>query len=109
MQASPLQKRRVAQPLTHVRSRSPYQTLSAVRPNPAWQGARVMVELPEASAVQVRVFDLLGREVSRPLDEARAAGRYVVDLGVEHLPAGTYLVRMEAGTFSASQRLTVSR
>lgn len=82
--------------------------LGAVQPNPARHSARVVVEIPEAASVQVRVFDLLGREVARPLDGTRAAGRYAVHLSAEALPAGLYFVRMEAGAFSATQRFAVS-
>ena len=55
----------------------------------------------------VRVFDVLGREVARPLDGARlVAGAHAAPLDGARLPAGVYLYRVEAGGSSDTGALT---
>jgi hypothetical protein len=56
------------------------------------------------------VYDVLGREVAVLADEAMEAGSYEVawpEAG--SLPAGTYLVRMTAGSVVQTERLTLVR
>lgn len=83
--------------------------VSAPYPNPARGTARVAVTLPGASAVAVRVFNVLGQEVAR-YDASLAAGTHALDVAEgATLAAGVYLVRVEAGEGSATHRLTVVR
>ena len=83
--------------------------LEAVFPNPARARASVRVAVPQAQAVNVRVFDLLGREVMTVHDGELAAGRHDLVVPTDGLANGRYIVRMEAGTFSRVSSLTVLR
>ena len=83
--------------------------LSAPTPNPARGGTRLAVTLPEASRLVVRVFNVLGQEVARPVDEEAAAGAHAVTVDTSGLAAGVYVVRAEAGANAASRRVTVVR
>ena len=80
------------------------------RPNPASGAVRVAFDVPEAAHVRVRVVDLLGREVAVLADDEVGPGAYEVRWdGAGPLPAGVYLVRLEAGPFVATQRVTLLR
>lgn len=83
--------------------------LAAAAPNPVRDVARVRFALPEAGAVQVGLYDLLGRQVATLAAGERGAGWHEATVDVRALSAGVYVVRMEAGTFVQSQRLTVVR
>jgi hypothetical protein len=78
-------------------------------PNPFAGRTTLRFALPEAGPVRLTVFDALGREVARVVDEARAAGPHAVTLDAGALPSGTYLVRLEAGGRVLTQRLTLAR
>ncbi|MEP0546599.1 MAG: tandem-95 repeat protein, partial [Rhodothermales bacterium] len=78
-------------------------------PNPLAQRATLGVEVPEDAEVRVVVYDVLGRSVAVLMDEAVEAGRYEALLDAASLASGTYLVRMTAGSFVTTQRLTVVR
>ncbi len=82
---------------------------SAPSPNPARGGTRLSVVLPEAARLVVRVFNVLGQEVARPVDEAAAAGTHAVTVDTSGLAAGVYVVRIEAGAQAATRRVTVVR
>ena len=67
-----------------------------VHPNPVVPGGtRVLVSLPEASHVTVRVHDMVGHAVATLHDGWCASGTLTLPLDTSHMPAGTYLVRMQ--------------
>ena len=63
--------------------------------------------LPTASAVRVVVYDALGREVARLVDGRLAAGYHTVRFDGASLSSGVYVVRMTAGAFAATRRVTL--
>ena len=82
-------------------------------PNPAVQAARVRVALPAAAAVELTLYDVLGREVARTQTEA-AAGRLALPVDAAQLAPGMYVYRVRAeeatGTVHAGTgRMTVVR
>ncbi len=70
--------------------------VALVYPNPFDTGAQVTFDVPERAHVTLAVFDLLGREVRRLVDEMRDAGRHTVTLSGAGLAAGTYILRLHA-------------
>jgi hypothetical protein len=65
-------------------------------PNPFNPITLIRYELPEASAVKVQVFDVLGRVVATVVNERRDAGIYEVPFNASGLSSGTYFYRLEA-------------
>ncbi|MEM1271994.1 MAG: T9SS type A sorting domain-containing protein, partial [Bacteroidota bacterium] len=79
----------------------------AVYPQPAVNGATVVVELPRRQRVTVEVYDLLGRVVETlHAGEAEGALRLDVEAG---LPAGVYVVRAAGESLSVSRRMVLAR
>lgn len=81
--------------------------LAGVYPNPLRQpSTTVRYALPEAAAVTVEVYDLLGRSVAvLAQDETRPAGYHEARLAASGLARGLYLVRFEAqGSDGAAHR-----
>ena len=81
----------------------------SVAPNPAASLTRVSFSLPEAHAVRVSAFDLLGREVVVLHDGPTPAGPHAVSLDATALPAGVYVVRVMAGRYVQTAQVTVAR
>lgn len=79
-----------------------------IAPNPAQGTVSLSYELPEASRVQVALFDINGRQVSTLLDERQMQGLHRQDLRLE-VPPGIYLVRLVADGKVETQRLVVAR
>jgi len=76
--------------------------LHAASPNPFHGATRIRFDLPEASAVRLRVFDLRGRMVRDLADTAYPAGTHTVtwdgrDAIGERAASGVYFCRLEAG------------
>ena len=83
-------------------------------PNPTSAGAAVTYRLNEAAYVTLAVYDLLGREVARPIDGSRPAGEHTADWNgrSEHgrsLSAGLYVVRLRAGAWTESRTVLLLR
>jgi Zn-dependent metalloprotease len=68
-------------------------------PNPFNQFATVRFRLPADQQINIRVYDLLGRNISLLFDGTAAAGRtYDIPFDGTSLPAGVYSVIMRTGT-----------
>lgn len=79
------------------------------QPNPARGEITIEYDLPEGADVSVVVYDVAGREVARPVDGYVAAGYREARLDGSALPAGVYIVRVQAAQDVATQRVTVIR
>ena len=84
-----------------------------VIPNPSAGRARIECTLSREAHVRVRVFDVLGREIARLMDEVRPAGRAVTawdgDGPTGTVPSGVYFVRFETGGSITTRRLVLLR
>ena len=76
-------------------------------PNPTAGTAQLQVELPQAEDINVQIFDLAGREISRLYQENRASAVFALDLSDQ--PNGMYIVRLRAGQSSRVMKLAVAR
>jgi hypothetical protein len=80
-----------------------------VYPNPARARATIRFGLSAAAPVRLSVYDVLGREVAVLVDGAMAAGEHEATLDRTPLPAGAYLVRLEAAGAVQARRVTLVR
>jgi hypothetical protein len=83
--------------------------LHAAHPNPFRGRVVLRYELPEASAVRLAVYDLLGREVAVLVDKEVEVGRHEAAFDGRGLAAGVYVVQMAAGERAFTRRLTLLR
>jgi hypothetical protein len=78
-------------------------------PNPAaaGQGATLAFELVESGKVQIRVFDLAGREVWSH-SEALSAGQQLLELPAGQWPNGAYLVQLRSPNWNETLKFSVT-
>ncbi len=76
-------------------------------PNPVRELANVRFELNERAEVSYRLFDLNGRLVKSETIGTRMAGPQHLQLDAARLNAGTYLIQVQAGRQSATQKFMV--
>lgn len=79
-------------------------TLTAT-PNPSRGPVTLRFTLPRSGTTRLAAYDVRGRLVAVLADGERAAGTHAVTWGAERLPAGAYLVRLEAGGEAATAHL----
>ncbi len=74
-------------------------------PNPFNPTTVISYQLPVPSAVLLKVYDLMGREVATLVNQWQAAGRYDVPFNAANLSSGVYFYRLSAGTFSETKKM----
>jgi photosystem II stability/assembly factor-like uncharacterized protein len=88
--------------------------LSQNYPNPFNPVTIIRYEIPgqfrnENIKVQLKVYDILGKEVATLVNEEKSAGSYEIEFsasgGGSNLASGIYIYRLVAGNFTASKKL----
>ena len=75
--------------------------LAECYPNPFNNQTRLSFGLPEASEVEIGIFDISGRLVTEIVNGTLSAGQHTMNWDASAISAGIYLVRMNAGGFSS--------
>ena len=76
-------------------------------PNPFNPTTIISYGLPEATHVQVRVYNMLGQVVATVVDEYQTEGRYDVAFNANDLSAGVYLYTIESANVKLTRRMTL--
>ncbi len=76
-------------------------------PNPFNPATEIRFDLREAVHVQFVVYDVMGREVARLVDQPLHAGTHSVTWDASGFPSGTYLYRLTAGPFSQTKAMAL--
>jgi hypothetical protein len=69
-------------------------------PNPFNPSTKISYSLPTDGFVTLKVYDVLGREISSLVNENEKAGRYEVSFDGSRLASGVYLCKMSSGNYS---------
>ena len=78
-------------------------------PNPFNPTTVISYQLPVASYVELKVYDILGREVAALVNERENAGVHKVKFDAAGLSSGVYFYRIRSGEFVQAKRLVVLR
>lgn len=81
--------------------------LSQNYPNPFNPSTVIRYQLPENSMVDLRVFDMLGREVANLVSGQVEAGYHQVQFNAGDLASGVYIYRLQAGDNVFTKKLTL--
>ena len=76
-------------------------------PNPFNPSTMIRYQLPVNSHVELKVFDLLGREVATLVDGRVSAGYHEVSFNAPGLSSGLYIYRLVTETASFQRRMTL--
>jgi hypothetical protein len=84
-------------------------SMAAPSPNPCSGTASVLYNIPSPGVAELSVFDLSGRTVATLSSGQLTAGEHTAVWDTSRAPAGLYVVRLDAGSGSVSQKLMVVR
>jgi len=74
-------------------------------PNPFNPTTTINYSIPKSSSVTIKVYDLLGREISTLVNEKKPVGNYSVQFNASKLVSGVYFYRLQAGDFTQTKKL----
>ena len=74
-------------------------------PNPFNPTTKIEYQLSKTSDVSLRVFDLLGREISNLVNERKEAGKYQIMFDGSKLGSGIYLYKLTAENISITKKM----
>ena len=74
-------------------------------PNPFNPTTKIKYLIPKASFVKLKVFDLLGNEITTLVSEEKAEGNYEITFDGVNLTSGTYFYKIQAGDFIKTKKL----
>ncbi len=83
-------------------------------PNPFNPSTKIQFSIPSVGAehvqpVQLKVYDVLGREVATLVNENLNAGSYEATFDAKGLSSGTYFYRLQSGEFVQTKKLLLLR
>lgn len=76
-------------------------------PNPFNPETEIVYQIPQNSFVTLKVFDVLGREVSTLVSETQNTGNYKLKFSGKNLSSGIYFYQLNAGEFSSTKKLNL--
>ncbi len=80
-------------------------------PNPFNPITKIKYSIKEQGLVTLKIFDLLGREISTLVNELKQAGEYEVEFNAEKygLSSGVYLYQLKSGSYTATKKFVYLR
>ncbi|HEY5533639.1 MAG TPA: T9SS type A sorting domain-containing protein [Ignavibacteria bacterium] len=76
-------------------------------PNPFNAKSNIKYQISKISDVQIKIFDILGREIAILVNEKLNPGTYEVTFDGSNLPSGVYFYKLSAGNFTETKKLTL--
>ena len=79
--------------------------LFANYPNPFNPTTTISYQIPVDGVVKLKVFDVLGREVTTLVDEYKNRGKYNVNFEARNLAGGVYIYQIKMGDFIKANKM----
>ncbi len=87
--------------------------LSQNYPNPFNPSTTIEYTIPQTESglldVSLKVYDILGREITSLVNAKQTAGNYTVRFNAENLPSGIYFYTLKAGNFSTTKKMILMK
>ncbi len=74
-------------------------------PNPFNPATVISYSIPKTEFVKIAVYDILGREVAKLVNEVKQVGNYEVNFKAENLSSGIYFYTLRAGNFVETKKM----
>jgi len=78
-------------------------------PNPFNSSTKIKFDLPHNSAVELKIYNVLGQLITTIIKEEKPSGFYEVDYNATDLPSGMYIYRIQLGEYSETKKMVLLR
>ncbi len=80
-------------------------TLEQNYPNPFNPSTNIEYKIPNSEFVQIKIYDILGKEVETIVNEIKSAGTYDITWNAENLPGGVYFYKLKTGSYEQTKKM----
>ncbi len=81
--------------------------LSHAYPNPFNPTTTISFSIPEFGLTTITAYDITGRQLETLTNEVLSVGSYSINWNAASYPSGVYLIRMESGEFTQTQKVVL--
>lgn len=78
-------------------------------PNPFNPTTTIKYQIPELSFLTIKVYDVLGNEITALINEEKQIGSYEVNFDATGIPSGVYFYRLQAEDFAETKKMVLIR
>lgn len=78
-------------------------------PNPFNPSTKIYYTIGSNQFVQLKIYDLLGKEIATLVNEYRDAGSYNINFDASNLTSGIYLYKLQAGDFVQTKKMLLMK
>ncbi len=78
-------------------------------PNPFNPATKIKFIVPERNHIIIKVFNILGKEVSEIINSDYEPGKYEITFNGENLSSGVYFCRMQGGKYTKTIKLVLQK
>ena len=78
-------------------------------PNPFTKNTLIHFAIPSTESVRLEIYSLTGQKIETLVESKLNAGNYIVEWDAKDLASGTYIYRLRAGDFSATNKLILMK
>lgn len=83
--------------------------LSQNYPNPFNPITKIKFSIPKSDIVQIKIYNILGKEVIKLINDYKPVGTYEVEFDARNLPSGVYFYRIISGSYSETKKMILLR
>jgi hypothetical protein len=96
-----------------INDRSMTFSLQQNYPNPFNPRTKIKYSVPYSDIVQIKIYDILGREIKTLLAEFKPTGTYEIEFDatsvVGGLPSGIYFYSLQAGSYISTKKMVLMK
>ena len=78
-------------------------------PNPFNPSTTISFQMPKDGFVTLKIYDILGKEVTTLVNEFKTTGKYNVQFNASNLASGMYIYQIKAGDYSNTKKLMLMK
>ncbi len=78
-------------------------------PNPFNPSTTISYSIPKEGYVTLKIYDILGNEVSTLVSDRQTAGNYKIEFNGENLSSGIYFYTLRHGRFSSTKKMILMK
>ena len=82
-------------------------SIASIYPNPFNPVTSITYGLPENTDIQITVYDMGGTHITTLENTFQTAGYHTINWNASSYPSGVYLIRMDSGDFTQTQKVVL--